>query len=149
MSQSKIEFSNQQMAYLIKKAAEGDAQQELMLTMGRTTQPSKGHNLTSLNSLVSNTATQDDLLNRKLKKTIVKQRAGKKQNQLLKTVGSVEYQTINPMTQADIIFQHNHNSVSPTGRSQIMRPMHLDSIAQYSSASMPSTIKHSLTPHLN
>jgi hypothetical protein len=60
MSQSKIEFSNQQMAYLIKKAAEGDAQQELMLTMGRTTQPSKGHNLTSLNSLVSNTATQDD-----------------------------------------------------------------------------------------
>jgi hypothetical protein len=149
MSQSKIEFSNQQMAYLIKKAAEGDAQQELMLTMGRTTQPSKGHNLTSLNSLVSNTATQDDLLNRKLKKTIVKQRAGKKQNQLLKTVGSVEYQTINPMTQADIIFQHNHNSVSPTGRSQIMRPMHLDSIAQYSSASMPSTIKHSSTPHLN
>ena len=149
MSQSKIEFSNHQMAYLIKKAAEGDAQQELMLTMGRTTQPSKGHNLTSLNSLVSNTATQDDLLNRKLKKTIVKQRAGKKQNQLLKTVGSVEYQTINPMTQADIIFQHNHNSVSPTGRSQIMRPMHLDSIAQYSSASMPSTIKHSSTPHLN
>jgi hypothetical protein len=149
MSQSKIEFSNQQMAYLIKKAAEGDAQQELMLTIGRTTQPSKGHNLTSLNSLVSNTATQDDLLNRKLKKTIVKQRAGKKQNQLLKTVGSVEYQTINPMTQADIIFQHNHNSVSPTGRSQIMRPMHLDSIAQYSSASMPSTIKHSSTPHLN
>ena len=149
MSQSKIEFSNQQMAYLIKKAAEGDAQQELMLKMGRTTQPSKGHNLTSLNSLVSNTATQDDLLNRKLKKTIVKQRAGKKQNQLLKTVGSVEYQTINPMTQADIIFQHNHNSVSPTGRSQIMRPMHLDSIAQYSSASMPSTIKHSSTPHLN
>lgn len=104
MSQSKLEFSSQQMAYLIKKASEGDPHHDLMLTLGRQADPRRGQNLSSINSLVSLSAAQEDQLNRKLKKTIVKQRASKKHsNVLLKTVGGTEYQTINPVTQADII----------------------------------------------
>ena len=64
-------------------------------------------------------------------------------------MGGVEYQTSHPMTQADIIQHHHLSSISPSGRSVIMHPTTLDSIGQYSSASLPSTFKHSSTPQLN
>ena len=44
------------MAYLIKKAAEGDAHQDLILSLGRQVDPRKGQQLGSINSMASMTA---------------------------------------------------------------------------------------------